>query len=147
MAKSCSLFYSWDMNIHDVVEPRDIFFQQHWEEYYFFRKKSISYDFIVMFPLNAPHIIIWSSGKKVPLDICLEWKTYDLLEKINCDRFYTFQCPTPFKRQRRDVGRVGLIKDQHGLFYFFSRSLLSTTMTSILIQYGGRMQINKINFR
>ena len=28
------------------------------------------------------------------------------LEKINCDRFYTFQCPTPFKRQRRDVGRV-----------------------------------------
>jgi hypothetical protein len=28
------------MNIHDVVEPRDIFFQQHWEEYYFFRKKK-----------------------------------------------------------------------------------------------------------
>ena len=60
MAKSCSLFYSWDMNIHDVVEPRDIFFQQLWEEYYFFRKKNIAYDFIVMFPLNAPHIIIWS---------------------------------------------------------------------------------------
>ena len=36
-----------------------------------------------------------------------------------------------------------LIKDQHGLFYFFSRSLLSTTMTSILIQYGGRMQNSK----
>ena len=30
------------MNIHDVVEPRDIFFQQHWEEYYFFRKKNHS---------------------------------------------------------------------------------------------------------
>jgi hypothetical protein len=28
------------------------------------------------------------------------------LEKINCYRFYTFQCPTPFKRQHRDVGRV-----------------------------------------
>ena len=40
MAKSCSLFYSWDMNIHDVVEPRDIFFQQHWEEYYFCRKRT-----------------------------------------------------------------------------------------------------------
>ena len=38
----------------------------------------------------------------------------------------------------------GLIKDQHGLFYFFSRSLLSTTMTFILIQYGGRMQISKM---
>jgi hypothetical protein len=38
----------------------------------------------------------------------------------------------------------GLIKDQHGLFYFFSRLLLSTTMTSILIQYGGRMQISKM---
>jgi hypothetical protein len=37
-----------------------------------------------------------------------------------------------------------LIKDQHGLFYYFSRSLLSTTMASILIQYGGRMQISKI---
>ena len=46
------------MNIHDVVEPRDFFFQQHWEEYYFYRKKAIAYDFIVMFPLNAPHIII-----------------------------------------------------------------------------------------
>ena len=39
----------------------------------------------------------------------------------------------------------GLIKDQHGMFYFFSRSLLSTTMTSILIQYGGRMQISKMS--
>jgi hypothetical protein len=39
MAKSCSLFYSRDMNIHDVLEPRDIF-QQHWEEYYSFRKKK-----------------------------------------------------------------------------------------------------------
>ena len=37
MAKSCSLFYSFNMNIHDIVEPRDIFFQQHWEEYYFFQ--------------------------------------------------------------------------------------------------------------
>jgi hypothetical protein len=42
MAKSCSLFYSWDMNIHDVVEPRDISFQQHWDEYYFLRKKTIA---------------------------------------------------------------------------------------------------------
>jgi hypothetical protein len=25
-----------NMNIHDVVEPRDIFFQQHWDEYYYF---------------------------------------------------------------------------------------------------------------
>ena len=28
------------MNIHDVVEPREIFFQQHWEEYYFLEKKN-----------------------------------------------------------------------------------------------------------
>jgi hypothetical protein len=26
------------MNIHDVVEQRDIFFQQHWEEYYAIQK-------------------------------------------------------------------------------------------------------------
>jgi hypothetical protein len=83
------------------------------------------------------------------------------MEKINCDRFYPFQCPTPFKRQRRDVRRIknlleqpavfgekrtqklspGLIKDQQSLFYFFSHSLLSTMMTSILIQYGGHKQI------
>ena len=35
--------YSWDMNIHDVVEPSDIFFQQHWEEYYFLEKKTIAF--------------------------------------------------------------------------------------------------------
>ena len=71
------------MNIHDVVEPRDIFFQQHWEEYYFCRKRT---------------------------------------QKLS----------------------PGLIKDQHGLFYFFGRSLLSTTITSILIQNGGRMKISKM---
>ena len=49
-----------------------------------------------------------------------------------------------FGEKRTQKLSPGLIKDQHGLFYFFSRSLLSTTMTSILIQYGGRMQISKM---
>jgi hypothetical protein len=31
------------MNIHDVVEPSDIFFQHHWEEYYFLEKKTIAF--------------------------------------------------------------------------------------------------------
>jgi hypothetical protein len=49
-----------------------------------------------------------------------------------------------FGEKRTQKFSPGLIKDQHGLFYFFSRSLVSTTMTSILIQYGGRMQISKM---
>jgi hypothetical protein len=49
-----------------------------------------------------------------------------------------------FGEKRTQKLSPGLIKDQHGLFYFFSRSLLSTMMTSILIQYGGRMQISKM---
>jgi hypothetical protein len=49
-----------------------------------------------------------------------------------------------FAEKRTQKLSPGLIKDQHDLFYFFSRSLLSTTMTSILIQYGGRMQISKM---
>jgi hypothetical protein len=49
-----------------------------------------------------------------------------------------------FGEKRTQKLSPGLIKGQHGLFYFFSRSLLSTTMTSILIQYGGRMQISKM---
>jgi hypothetical protein len=49
-----------------------------------------------------------------------------------------------FGKKRTQKLSPGLIKDQHGLFYFFSRSLLSTTMTSILIQYDGRMQISKM---
>ena len=49
-----------------------------------------------------------------------------------------------FGEKRTQKLSPGLIKDQHGLFYFFSRSLLNTTMTSILIQYDGRMQISKM---
>jgi hypothetical protein len=49
-----------------------------------------------------------------------------------------------FGEKRTQKLSPGLIKDQHGLLYFFSRSLLNTTMTSILIQYGGRMQIIKM---
>jgi hypothetical protein len=49
-----------------------------------------------------------------------------------------------FGEKRTQKLSPGLIKDQHSLFYFFNRSLLSTTMASILIQYGGRMQISKI---
>ena len=65
-----SKFFIWHNHAHYFIHEIwifmtswnhvTIFVQQHWEEYYFFRKKSISYDFIVMFPLNAPHIIIWS---------------------------------------------------------------------------------------
>ena len=36
------------------------FFSNIGKNYDFFRIKNIAYDFIVMFPLNAPHIIIWS---------------------------------------------------------------------------------------
>jgi hypothetical protein len=49
-----------------------------------------------------------------------------------------------FGEKRTQKLSPGLIKDQHGLFYFFSRSLFSTTVTSILIKYGGRMQISKM---
>ena len=52
--------------------------------------------------------------------------------------------PAVFDEKRTQKLSPGLIKDQQSLFYFFSRSLLSTMMTSILIQYGGHMQISKM---
>ena len=53
--------------------------------------------FTLKLPVKKFHLIFVLNGR---LMICR------FLEKINCDRFYNFQCPTPFKRQRRDVGRV-----------------------------------------
>ena len=49
-----------------------------------------------------------------------------------------------FGEERTQKLSPGLIKDQHGIFYFFSRSLFSFAVTSILIQYDGRMQISKM---
>jgi hypothetical protein len=58
------------------------------------------------------------------------------MEKINCDRFgikNLLEQPAVFGEKRTQKLSPGLIKDQDGLFHFFGRSLLSTTITSILI--------------
>ena len=54
------------------------------------------------------------------------------LEKINCDRFYTFQCPTPFKRQRTGVGRV-------------KRTIIPEAFHTIRLFHLHRFFINKVS--